>query len=156
MRIKPGVYVVEDADRNGVLQIAADDVVVDFRGATLASRKNVQTGDKEQYDGIGVAVGAHERVVVKDAKIYGYRFNLKAEGCEQLLIENCDCSHSQRSGSARMAGRSTFSSTCGTSLPGANTVRRSGWKTARRAPSLAAAPTLRRTEFAWWTVTAAR
>ena len=95
VRIKPGVYVVADTDGNGVLQIAADDVVVDFRGATLLSRKNVAGGDKEKYDGVGVAINGRQRVVVKDANVQGYRFNLKAQGCTQLLVEHGDYSHSR-------------------------------------------------------------
>src|SRR4029434_6308553 len=95
VRIKPGLYVVADTDGNGVLQIAADNVTVDFRGAILASRKNVQDGEKDKYDGIGVAVTGKQNVVLKNAKVHGYLFNVQAEGCRELRIEGCDLSHSR-------------------------------------------------------------
>src|SRR5262245_46433022 len=95
VRIKPGVYTVADTDGNGVLQIAADNVVVDFRGATLVSRQNVKDGDKERYDGIGIAVNGRQQVVIKNATVQGYRFNLKVEECRELRVEGGDFSHSR-------------------------------------------------------------
>jgi len=95
VQIKPGRYVVADTDGNGVLQIASDNVVVDFRGAVLVSRKDVQAGDKDQYDGIGIAVQGRQKVTIKNAGVQGFRFNLKAKDCDQLLIEGGDYSHSR-------------------------------------------------------------
>jgi parallel beta-helix repeat protein len=95
VRIKPGRYVVADRDGNGVLQIAADDIVVDFGKATLESRKNASDGAKDEYDGTGIAISGRKNVTVKNARVYGYRFNLRATDSRELVIEDSDFSHSR-------------------------------------------------------------
>lgn len=94
-RIKRGTYVVADGDRNGVIQIAADNVVVDFQGATLAGIGNLPQADKEQFSGFGVNVNGHKNVVIKNARIHGYHRNLNAQNCERLTVENVDAGHSR-------------------------------------------------------------
>lgn len=94
VRIKRGAYVVADRDRNGVVQVTADNVVLDFQGATLAGVPNPHQSDKERFDGIGVAINGRKNVVIKNARIYGYHRNINAAGCDRLTVESCDVSHS--------------------------------------------------------------
>jgi parallel beta-helix repeat protein len=95
VRIKRGMYVVSDADRNGVVQVMADDVVIDFQGATLVGVKNAAAGEKDKFQGYGVAVNGHKNVVIKNAKIHGYKYNIRATGCTGLKVEDSDLSHSR-------------------------------------------------------------
>jgi parallel beta-helix repeat protein len=95
VRVKRGVYVVADSDGNGVIQVKADDVVIDFQGATLVGVKNPAAGEKDKFEGYGVAVKGHKNVVIKNAKIHGYQYNIRATGCTGLKVEDCDLSHSR-------------------------------------------------------------
>src|SRR5262249_50203501 len=94
-RIKKGTYVVADVDGNGVLQTPRDDVVLAFQGATLTGVKSPAAGNKDQYSGYGVAVNGHKNVVVKNAKVHGYQYGVRAVNCDKLRIEDCDLSHSR-------------------------------------------------------------
>jgi parallel beta-helix repeat protein len=95
VRIKRGTYIVADRDRNGVVQITADNIVVDFQGAALAGVASPQSADKEQFFGFGVNINGHKNVVIKNARIYGYHCNVNAQNCDRLTVENVDAGHSR-------------------------------------------------------------
>jgi parallel beta-helix repeat protein len=88
VRVKPGVYMLPDADGRGAVQILADGVTVDFQGATLQSPATAG-GLQETFEGIGVSVNGHKNVTIRNAVIHGYQYNLKALNCSGLRIENC-------------------------------------------------------------------
>ncbi|MBP7934381.1 MAG: hypothetical protein KA354_07000 [Phycisphaerae bacterium] len=92
--IKPGRYRVQDADGNGVLQVKADDVVVDFRGAVLAGM-GIEGTDLSKAEGIGLSVSGAKNVTIRNAKVHGFAFNIRAVDSPGLELEGCDVSYAK-------------------------------------------------------------
>ncbi len=95
VRVQPGRYVVADKDGNGVLQIGADNVVVDFGGARLLSCPDPEKADREKFSGIGVNVRGHRGVVLKNAVVQGFGCNIKVQDASRVTIKNCDVNFSR-------------------------------------------------------------
>src|SRR6266516_807810 len=94
VRIKPGVYTVQDADGNGVLHVEKDGVDIDFQGATLQSA-DPRTLDLTKLEGMGISLNGHKNVTIRNAKVHGYFFNIRAAHAAELKLENCDVSYSR-------------------------------------------------------------
>ena len=103
VRISPASYVVGDTDGDGVLHVKADNVVVDFQGATL-SAADLGRADLSKASGIGVSVSGAKNVTIRNAKIHGYFFNIKAVDAPGLRLEACDVSFSRGQRIASEAG----------------------------------------------------
>jgi parallel beta-helix repeat protein len=95
VKIRPGTYILDDPDGNGALRIEADDIVVDFQGAVITSRQNVEAAARENLDGIGLSIEGLRGVTIKNAVIRGYRCNIWMETCRGITLENCDTSISR-------------------------------------------------------------
>jgi len=98
VHIQPGRYVVADTGGNGVLQIRADNVVVDFGGARLLSCPEPENAARENFSGIGVNVAGHTGVVIKNAVVQGFGCNIKVQDASRITVKDCDVafSHAQR------------------------------------------------------------
>jgi len=94
VRIKPGVYTVKDADSNGVLHVEKDGVEIDFEGATLQTA-DPRTLDLTKVEGMGIFLNGHKNVTIRNAKVHGYFFNIKALHAAGLKLANCDVSYSR-------------------------------------------------------------
>ena len=94
VRIRPGEYRIKDADENGVLRITGENVVIDFQGATLAAMP-VIGADLSQAQGVGIAVEGAKNVTIRNAKVHGYFFNIRAIKAPGLKLEGCDVSYSR-------------------------------------------------------------
>jgi len=94
VKVKPGTYVLGDFTGKGALQIDADDVVVDFQGATLQSPAAL-TGRMETFNGIGISVNGHKNVTIRRAHIHGFQYNIKALSAEGIRIEDCELGQSR-------------------------------------------------------------
>lgn len=92
-KVAPGVYGVADPNKNGVIQIGADNVTLDLHGAVLLSSKPLKA-DQEAFEGIGIAINGHKDVTIKGGAVRGFRWNIRAEGCQGLKIVGCDVSRS--------------------------------------------------------------
>lgn len=93
-RIAPGEYRVKDPDGNGVLRIQADNVVVDFQGATLAALE-LAGADLSKAEGIGIALDGARNVTIQNANVHGYFFNIRAANAPGLKLEGCNVSYSR-------------------------------------------------------------
>lgn len=89
-RIRAGTYRLEDPANSGAVRICGSDLTVDFAGATLRGSDPAARPDERK--GIGLRIEGGKRVVVRNAKIYGYTFGIYAVNCEELTIEACDLS----------------------------------------------------------------
>lgn len=98
VRVQPGQYVVADTGGGGVLQIGADNVVVDFGGARLLSCPDPKDAARENFSGIGVNVAGHRGVVIKNAVVQGFGCNIKVQDASRVTVKNCDVgfSHAKR------------------------------------------------------------
>ncbi|HUU97081.1 MAG TPA: right-handed parallel beta-helix repeat-containing protein [Phycisphaerae bacterium] len=99
-QIKPGHYYIRDSDGSGVIRITTDNAVVDFRGATLAATEHYQA-DLDRADGTGVLIDGARNVIIRNANVHGYRYNIRAINAPGLTLENCDVSYSRAQRIAR-------------------------------------------------------
>lgn len=75
-RIEPGEYRVDVPEGQAVIEIAADDVVLDMTGVTLES-----TAEQPwERVGIGIHAKGYSHISILGGAIHGYRFNIMLEG----------------------------------------------------------------------------
>lgn len=93
VKIKPGTYRVVDSDKNGVLQVEAEGVTVDFQGATLWGV--LKDENREAFDGIGISVKGCKNVTIKNANVHGFKYNIQVLECNKAVVEGCDVAKSR-------------------------------------------------------------
>ena len=93
VRIKPGRYELADADGKGAVRVEADDLMIDFQGATLESC-DVAKAKRDILVGIGIYVQGRKNVIIKNAKVHGYKYNIQVLDSENIQVQSCDVSYS--------------------------------------------------------------
>ena len=87
----PRGTVIADADGNGVIQIAADGITVEFvRGSVLLGAEPGTPGD--QLAGVGIRLDGHTGVTIKNAAIHGYKVGMYASKADGLTVASADVS----------------------------------------------------------------
>jgi parallel beta-helix repeat protein len=87
IRIDPG-RLIRDLNANGVIHVAADDIVVEFApGAVL--RGAVHPMEPDTYTGVGIVIDGHRGVTLRGASVRGYRCGILATAADGLTIEDC-------------------------------------------------------------------
>ncbi len=89
--VVPGV--IPDADGNGVIHVAADDIVIRFAGALHGAPPETPWSD---LDGIGIRIENRRNVRLEGARIHGYRNAVLATGADGLVIDGGDFSDNFR------------------------------------------------------------
>jgi parallel beta-helix repeat protein len=90
VRVAPKTYRIPGSD-SGVITIRGNDIVVDFGGATLAG---IAPGDDpDGASGIGIRIDGGRNVVVRNARIRGYKVGLLARGTRGLTLARNDFSY---------------------------------------------------------------
>ncbi len=84
---------IEDTDGNGVIHITANDVVVDFLGATFHGAAD--DSEPSDYSGIGIRISG-TNVTLKHASVSGFKVGIYATNADGLVIEDCDVSDNYR------------------------------------------------------------
>ena len=74
-RIEPGQYLIDVPDGQSVMEIAADNVVLDLRGVTLES----STRNPWERVGIGIHAKARSHISILGGSVRGYRINILLE-----------------------------------------------------------------------------
>lgn len=83
--IKAGKYTIQDSDNNGVIQVGADNITIEFaRDALLVGSKTAQVADS--YTGIGIRINGHTGVNIKNATITGFKSAIYATNADNLNI----------------------------------------------------------------------
>jgi parallel beta-helix repeat protein len=97
VRIAPDA-VISNSDGEGVIQIDADGVTVEFeRGSVLRGAKVGQGPGESAWDqltGCGVRINGHKNVTLKNLQIEGYKVGVRATGADGLKVEDAsvhDC-----------------------------------------------------------------
>jgi len=88
--IKPGDYLVRDTDGNGVIQVRADGVTIDFQGATLRGAEG--GADRDALTGTGVSIVGCSGVTIKNANVHGFLTNFRLEDARRVTLDRCDAS----------------------------------------------------------------
>ncbi|MGE0479184.1 MAG: right-handed parallel beta-helix repeat-containing protein [Phycisphaerae bacterium] len=91
----PPDLVIEDANENGVIQIEAPNITVEFaQGSVLRGAK--RGTQPEEYKGFGVRVVGQAGVTIRNARVAGFLGNVYATRCDGLTLENIDASDARR------------------------------------------------------------
>ncbi|HVP11562.1 MAG TPA: right-handed parallel beta-helix repeat-containing protein [Phycisphaerae bacterium] len=92
--IPPGI-VIEDKNDDGVIQITASDIVVEFAdGSILQGAKKGTRPD--EYQGYGIRLNGQSGVAIRKAKVHGYRCGVWASRADGLTVQDVDASDSRR------------------------------------------------------------
>lgn len=96
IKIQAGEYLVNSAKgpSASVIEIAGDNIVVDFNNAIMDG--NIEGALPDKFFGTAIRVVSGKNITVKNLRARGYKLALVAEGIEGLVIENCDFSYNYR------------------------------------------------------------
>lgn len=76
-----------------VILVQGNNITVDFNGSTLFGSNDKQWPN--EFYGTAILVrGKH--ITLKNANIHGYKLAIRADSCNDLVIENCDASYNYR------------------------------------------------------------
>lgn len=81
--LKPGVYKIRDADRNGAIRITKDGVTLDGNGAVI---------DGQALEGIGVVAENVKNVTIKNLTIRGFATGIRLDRVHGAVVERNDVS----------------------------------------------------------------
>lgn len=94
VRILPGT-VIKDVKGDGVIQIAASDIVVRFeRGSELWGQAKGEAWDRAE--GIGIRIRNARNVRIEGASVHGYKNGMLATRAEGLVVDGGDYSDTYR------------------------------------------------------------
>jgi nitrous oxidase accessory protein NosD len=92
--IPPGT-VIEDSDGNGVIQIVASDIAVEFApGSCLRGSPSDLAPD--EYKGYGIRVDGQSNVTIRSARVSGFWCGLWATKADDLTLDTVDASDNRR------------------------------------------------------------
>ncbi len=91
----PEGTVIVDADGNGVIHVAADDIEIRFAPGTVL-RGAPADRRPDEYRGYGIRIEGQDRVTLKHARVHGYWSNIYATDADRLVLEKCDASDARR------------------------------------------------------------
>lgn len=101
IRIKKGAYLIPDKTGKGVIQVGADNVEIDFQGATLVGAQGLsKTGapasiERDKFGGIGISIAGHRNIRIRNANVYGYKWNFYLRDSQYCALRDCDLSWSR-------------------------------------------------------------
>ena len=98
MKIQKAMYDFNGADSIGGssgIVIEGDNIVIDFRNATL--RGNKKNNRPDLFTGYAVVIRNGKNITIRNLNAKGYKIALIAKNIESLTIENCDFSYNYRS-----------------------------------------------------------
>ncbi len=85
-KLLPGKFKINDPRSKGAVRITGKNIEVDFAGVELAST----TGKQSDYTGIGIIVENARDVVVRNARVSGYKYNIVVKNSRRVLLTDCD------------------------------------------------------------------
>ncbi len=83
----PAGTVIKDSDGNGVIQIDADNIFIEFAAESILLGNN-NLVDRDMLFGVGIRVNGHRNVTLQDLRICGYKLGIWATNTQLLSIEN--------------------------------------------------------------------
>jgi len=93
--IIPADTVIEDKNNNGVIQVIASDIEIEFAaGAVL--RGSPKNRRPDEYKGFGIRIEGQSNVTIRGAKISGFWAGLWATRTNNLKLEAIDASDNRR------------------------------------------------------------
>lgn len=83
----------QQSPERSVILIQGNNITVDFNGSALWGSNDKQWPN-EFYGTAILVMGNH--ITLKNANIHGYKLAIRADSCNDLVIENCDASYNYR------------------------------------------------------------
>ena len=93
--VVPAEMVIADTNGDGVIQIGASDIVVEFAAGSVL-RGSPQGTRPDEYKGYGIRLNGHANVTVRNARISGYWCGLWATKAPGVTLEDIDASDNRR------------------------------------------------------------
>ena len=93
--IPPGT-VTKDTDGNGVIQIGASHIEIDFTSGSVL-RGSPPDARPDAYHGFGIHLNGHQGVTIRGARISGFWCGLFAKKADGLVLDDIDASDNRRS-----------------------------------------------------------
>ena len=94
LTIRKGVYQIAGNAGKPLIEIAGDNITVDFSQAVLKGRINEKTPDL--FSGTAIYIRGGRNITIKNLVVRGYKVAVLAENTENLRIEHCDFSYNFR------------------------------------------------------------
>ncbi len=91
----PAGVVIEDAGGDGVIQIGASDIEIEFAEGSVL-RGSSPGARPDEYRGYGIRLNGHEHVSICGARISGYWCGLWAAHADGLTLDGLDASDNRR------------------------------------------------------------
>ena len=91
----PSGTVIEDSDGDGVIQIAASDITIEFSEGSILRGAEPSTRPDE-YRGYGVRLNGHKNITIRNARISGFWCGLWATDADGLTLDGVDASDNRR------------------------------------------------------------
>ncbi len=85
-KLAPGKYRINDPRSKGAIRITGRNIEIDLDGVELTSTARKQV----DYKGIGILVEKAENVVIRNARVSGYKYNIVVKKCKRVLVTDCD------------------------------------------------------------------
>jgi hypothetical protein len=86
---------IEDANRNGLLHVQADNITIRFKEGSVL--RGAATGTPwNELRGIGIRIEGRRNVTLKDLRIHGFKNGVVASHADRLLIDGGDYSDNYR------------------------------------------------------------
>lgn len=92
--IPPGA-VIKDADGNGVIQIGAPNIEIEFAEGSVL-RGSPKDARPDEYKGYGIRLNGHAGVTIRGARASGFWCGLWATKADGLTLEGIDASDNRR------------------------------------------------------------
>jgi parallel beta-helix repeat protein len=94
IEIPPGL-ILNDANKNGVIQVVASDIIIEFApGAVLRGAASHAAPDT--YEGYGIHIARQYDVTIRGGRISGFRAAVWASDAPGLTLESIDASDNRR------------------------------------------------------------
>ena len=91
----PSGTVIEDVNNDGVIQIGASDIEIEFAAGSVL--RGAPPGTRpDEYRGCGIRLNGHQRVSIRQARISGYWCGLWASDADGLVLDGVDASDNRR------------------------------------------------------------
>lgn len=94
-KVAPGVYRLNSTEATPVMEIAGENITVDFSGVVLQG--SVDKSRPDEYEGIAIRISpGSKNITISHARINGYKIAILADSVTGLTIQNCDLSFNYR------------------------------------------------------------
>src|SRR5688572_28494621 len=83
----PPTAIIDDADRNGILHIAANGITVEFENGSVLRGSTIDN-NWDKLQGTGIRIDNHKNITIRNAEFSGFKVALHATHADNLTLDN--------------------------------------------------------------------